>query len=333
MRILITGGGTGGHLAIAEAVARECRKRKFDTIYVGSQQGQDRTWFAHTTLFDATYFLPSSGVVNKRGIKKFIALKNIALLALQAKKIIQQHRIDAVLSVGGYSAAPAAIAALLTKTPLFIHEQNAVMGKLNTLLAPFAKRIFCSFLPPYDPYPVRSQFFATQRIRSKVSTVLFLGGSQGAQQINDLAMQLAPTLHEHKIAIIHQTGKRDYDRVHQFYTKHAIPATYFAFSNELANFFAQADLAISRAGASTLWELAANALPAIYLPYPYAANNHQYHNATFFVQRNCGWLYDSFQQILAILHQDLSIYSKNLATLARPDGTQYIVDTLLQAIK
>ncbi len=333
MNLLITGGGTGGHLAIAKAVALECPNYNITPIYIGSIRGQDRKWFEGSTLFKATYFLPTKGVVDKKGIQKIIALKDTLVLAQKAKSIIQSHNIDAILSVGGYAAAPASIAAIISKIPFFIHEQNAIMGRLNKLLSPFAKRVFCSFTPPYDPYPVRPIFFATQRIRTQVTTILFLGGSQGAQQINDIALTLAPHLVKRGIHIIHQTGKRDYERVHNFYASNDIAATYFAFSHNLEKYIAQADLAVSRAGASTLWELAANGLPALYLPYPFAANNHQYYNAAFFVQRQGGWFYTDPQQVLKLLEKDLSSYSKNLLALAQPDGAKHILTTLQYFIK
>ncbi len=326
MRVAITGGGTGGHLAIAKAVAQELAKRGTKAIFIGSENGQDRAWFANDDTFAASYFLPSSGVVNKKGLQKLATLGSIMRQAWRARALLRAHKIDAVLSVGGYSAAPASFAAVFG-TPLFIHEQNAHMGALNRLLAPFSKRLFCSFLPPYDPYPVRDEFFAKRRIRSHVRTIIFLGGSQGAMQINDIAMELAPRLHAQGIRIIHQTGKCDYERMKNFYQKERIEADCFAFDHRLVDKIAAADLAISRAGASTLWELAANALPAVFVPYPYAAGNHQYHNAKFLVEKNAGWLWEGID-IETIIQEGVEPQSQTLATLAKPQGAAFIVDTM-----
>ena len=252
----------------------------------------------------------------------------VAKNSIKATNILQKHEIDAVISVGGYSAAPASFAAILKKTPLFIHEQNAVKGKLNQILTPFAKRIFCSFAPPYDPYPVRSIFYRTRRIRKKLRTVIFLGGSQGAKEINDLALQWATKLQEKDIKIIHQTGKNDYERVKRAYEMMKIEADIFPFEPNIAEKIAQADLAISRSGASTLWELATNLLPAIFLPYPYAAADHQRFNALFLHNRNAGMLYDA-QSIEDIFELDLESISRNLLPLSRPEGAKKIVEEIL----
>lgn len=332
MKIAITGGGTGGHLSIAQAIAHELTHRGTKAIFIGSTNGQDRQWFAHSKLFAATYFLPSSGVVNKKGVHKLPAIASIIRQAWHARRLLRMHTIDAVMSVGGYSAAPASIAAILSGIPLFIHEQNASMGSLNRLLSPFAKRLFSSFFPPYDPYPVREEFFAKRRIRSHVHTIIFLGGSQGAMQINDIAMQLAPWLSTKGIHIIHQTGKNDYERIKNFYHAQKIKVDCFAFDPNLADKIAAADLAISRAGASTLWELAANALPAIFVPYPYAAGNHQYHNAAFLVKCGAGWLWGDVD-VQSIIHCGVEKQSRTLTSLTHPHGAAFIVDEMKRLIQ
>ena len=174
MKIVITGGGTGGHLSIVKSLKEELNKKGVKPIFIGSTSGQDRDWFKEDEGFEKRYFLNSSAVVNKKGIKKFSSLLNIFKLSYECRKIFKKEEVKAVISVGGYSAAPASFAAIFTKTPLFIHEQNAVMGRLNKILSPFAKRVFCSFLPPYDPYPTQNIFFETQRVREKVKNIIFL---------------------------------------------------------------------------------------------------------------------------------------------------------------
>lgn len=330
MRILITGGGTGGHLAIAKSIKEDLNKRGFEPIFVGSEVGQDRLWFENEGGFSQKFFLPTQGVVNKKGFKKFSALWQILQTSEKVREILAQNDIDAVFSVGGYAAAPASIAAIRTKTPLYIHEQNAITGRLNKLLSPFAKRVFSSFAPPYDPYPVAERFFATRRLRKKLRTILFLGGSQGAKQINDIAIALAPHLQKRNIAIIHQTGKKDFHRVKEAYESIGIEAEVFDFRTDLPTFFAQADLAIARAGASSLWELSANALPTIFVPYPYAANNHQYFNAKFLVEKEAALLFTSIQETLELLDTiDLTSMSQKLLHIAQPGGAKRIVDTIV----
>ena len=330
MNILISGGGTGGHLAIAKSIKEELNKRGMKPIFIGSEYGQDRFWFEEDRGFKEKFFFPTQGVVNKKGVKKLQSLWHIAQLSKRAHNIIKTYKIDAVLSVGGYAAAPASFAALFSKTPLYIHEQNAIMGRLNKLLAPFAKRVFSSFTAPFDPYPVAEEFFSTQRVRKELQTIIFLGGSQGAKQINDIALSLAPHLQKMGINIIHQTGKQDFTRVEQAYKKMGIQAHIFAFSPNLASLFSQADLAIARAGASTLWELSANALPTIFVPYPYAANNHQYFNAKFLVDKRAALLFNSVEETLDIIRTiKLQPLSQRLIELTKPNGSRFIVDTIL----
>ncbi|WP_281950296.1 UDP-N-acetylglucosamine--N-acetylmuramyl-(pentapeptide) pyrophosphoryl-undecaprenol N-acetylglucosamine transferase [Nitrosophilus kaiyonis] len=337
MNIVITGGGTGGHLSIVKALKEEFNKKNIKPIYIGSTHGQDIDWFENDDGFSQKYFLESSGVVNKKGIKKIKSLFNILNLSMKCKKIFQEKDIKAIISVGGYSAAPASFAATFSNRALFIHEQNAVYGRLNKILSPFSKRVFCSFLPPYDPYPVSDIFFDTKRVRENIKTVIFLGGSQGAKEINDIALKIAPKLHERGINIIHQTGKKDFVRVKKEYEKLKIDADIFDFDKNIFQKMQKADFAVARAGASTLWELASNLLPTIFIPYPYAANNHQFFNAKFLEKQNCAFLYDrdkDYSQILDVIEkQDISKISKNLEKIVKKDGAKKIVEEILDSIK
>jgi len=334
INILITGGGTGGHLKIAKVIKDELNKRGIKPVYIGSTLGADKAWFENDEGFSARYFMPSSGVVNKKGIGKINSLLHIIKLSFQAKKLLKKHNIKAVFSVGGYSAAPASFAAVLGNTALFIHEQNAHIGSLNKLLKPFSRRFFNTFLYK-DPYPVEDVFFETSRIRKELKSVIFLGGSQGALAINDLALKLAPHLKEKNIDIIHQTGKKDFQRIKKFYTQNNIDADVFDFDKNLAEKISNADFAISRAGASTLFELTANLIPSLFIPYPYAAGDHQYYNAKFLADKQAGFVIrqneidtDKIKQI--IFNSDLEQISKKLAIINKKEGAKFIVDEILK---
>ena len=148
MVIAISGGGTGGHLIIAKNLAAHLAKQGIRAIFIGSNRGQDRAWFENSELFARTYFLQSSGVVDKKGFAKLASLLNILRLSLAARKILKQNGVRALISVGGYSSAPASIAAILSRVPFFIHEQNAVCGRLNRLLRPFARAFYRSSAKP-----------------------------------------------------------------------------------------------------------------------------------------------------------------------------------------
>ena len=333
INIAITGGGTGGHLKIAKVIKNELNKRGIEPIYIGSITGQDRNWFANEDGFSAKYFLNSSGVVNKKGLNKIKSFTNIIKLSFEARDILKKYNITKVFSVGGFSAAPASFAAVISGRELYIHEQNAHIGSLNKILKPFSKKFFNTFLYN-DPYPIDDIFFESARIRKKINTVIFLGGSQGASFINDLALKLAPELQKRNINIIHQCGKKDYEKVKNFYETNNIQADFFDFDKNLVEKIKKADLAISRAGASSLFELTANQLPAIYIPYPYAAKDHQYHNAKFLADKNASFVFRQNeitpQKILEILNTDLEEYSQNLAKINRKNGSKIIVDELLK---
>lgn len=395
--IVITGGGTGGHLAIARALAQELHKREIPAIYIGSLYGQDQMWFGQklessgldsslasksSELFQECYFLNTSGVVNKKGFKKLASIYAQLRAMWGVRKIFARHGVQAVISVGGFSAGPASLAAIMLRKPLFIHEQNAIQGRLNSLLAPFAKAVFNSFHPPFPPYPIKQEALQSRRIRTEFQSIIFIGGSQGAKAINDLALQAAPKLLARGIRIIHQCGERDLDRVRQAYMEldssllepresaeleskrldsssaqepsTAPRLTLFSFDKDLIKHLDKADICIARAGASSIWENAALSLPTIYIPYPYAANNHQYHNASYFTRQGLGLMIteqelrklDSspkeslesaldlakFFALLSQLESNLAKISTALSQTITTNGAELIITDIMQTL-
>lgn len=386
--IAITGGGTGGHLAIARALAQELKRREIPVIYIGSLYGQDQMWFgdqarsvakspardsaqqdvgaeslpiqsldsrAESTtpessnpqnpLFEACYFLNTFGVVNKRGLKKLQALWAQVRALVQVRAVFARHNVRAVISVGGFSAGPASIGAIVFRRTLFIHEQNAIKGTLNTLLSPFATRVFSAFTTPATPYPLQLATKEHARIRTEFRHIIFIGGSQGARAVNNLALAIAPILLEHGIAITHQCGDKELLRVKEAYENLGIAdsITLFGFDRNLIAHLACADICVGRAGASSVWENAALGLPTLYIPYPYAAKNHQYHNARYFVQKGLGKLVleedlqetnpeDLAKQILAVLApivDNIESISQGLLALSAQNGAQMIIDEVI----
>ena len=340
--IVICGGGTGGHLAVAKALNEELISRGCRTIFVGSSSGQDKMWVENDAAFSEKFFLPSSGVVNKKGLGKLFSLFNILKLAFKCRKIFKTYAVKAVVSVGGYSAAPAAFAAIISRTPLFIHEQNAVIGNLNKLLKPLAKGFFSSYFKPVFSYPVAERFFSATRLRSELKTVIFLGGSQGAAAINSLALKLAPVFKQKGVKIIHQCGKNAFESLQEEYKKLGLSSDeleLFDFDPKIELKMSRADLAISRAGAGTLWELTANALPSVFVPYPHAANNHQVFNAKFLVDQNLakfcfqkGGDIDADEMLNLINGMDISRISSKLSRQIDNGGARKIVDEILKDI-
>jgi len=356
MSILMTGGGTGGHLAIIRAVKEAIILRHTSTssvntqesynetlaepaevIYVGSTKGQDKQWFEHDDDFSEKYFFDTRGVVNQGGLGKIKSLFMMGGATLKAIKLIRKHKAKVVFSVGGFSAAPMAFAAKLTRTPLVIHEQNAALGSLNKLLKPYATHFISSYLEesPIQAYPIKEVFFSNAHLRKEVKTIIFLGGSQGAKAINTLALSIAPQLKEKGIRIIHQAGVNNVEEVEKAYADLGIEAEVFGFTTKLASYMNEADFAIARSGASTLWELSATAVPTLYIPYPYAASDHQYHNAQFLVEKNLAWIMRENEidneKVLALLEEDLAMVSQGLMKIVEKEGSQKIA-TLLKEI-
>jgi UDP-N-acetylglucosamine--N-acetylmuramyl-(pentapeptide) pyrophosphoryl-undecaprenol N-acetylglucosamine transferase len=329
MTILITGGGTGGHLAIAKSLRDAAIKAGHSAIFVGSTSGQDRGWFEGDMLFEGVHFLQTSGVVNKKGVAKIGALALSVKATLNALLLVR--KADCVLSVGGFSAAPASFAAVLLRKPFYIHEQNATPGRLNRVLRPFSKAFYSSYEATslLKDYPVRESFFAGARVREKVKTVIFLGGSQGARFINELALKIAPLLRDKGIRIIHQAGKSELAKVNDAYKELGISAELFDFRPDIDALMQESDLAVSRSGASTLWELCASGLPALYIPYPHAAADHQFYNAKFLAEKNASWLCrqeeDPYLLLLRLLDLDMKAHSECLRELIRPNGAELII--------
>jgi len=332
MSIIMTGGGTGGHLAIIKAVKEHLKGEAL--VYIGSSKGQDKEWFEEDDDFSHKYFFDTRGVVNQGGLGKVKSLFMMGSAMVKAIKLIRKHKAKVVFSVGGFSAAPMAFAAKLTRTPLVIHEQNAALGSLNKLLKPYATHFISSYLEesPLKAYPIKKVFFDNAHVRTEVKTIIFLGGSQGARAINALALEMAPKLKEKGIKIIHQAGVNNIEEVQKEYTSLGLEAEVFGFTTKLAAYMNEADFAVARSGASTLWELSATAVPTLYIPYPYAAKDHQYYNAQFLVEKNLAWLMRegeiAIPKVLSLLDENIEKMSHGLMDIVEKEGSQKIAKLL-----
>ena len=335
--VVITGGGTGGHLKVADAFIDEFTKRGISVIFIGSSNGQDKQWFEKDKRLKAAYFLDTKGVVNKNTLGKVTSLLNIISKTNYCLGLFSKYNVKTVISVGGFSAAAATFASIVKLgCKLYIHEQNSVMGTLNKVTSRFATEVFSSFdeKSMIKDYPVSKEFFELGRIRNKVDTVAFFGGSQGAVAINDFALKLAPKLNEMGINIIHQAGKNDYQRVKEEYERLNIDADVFDFTKDIPAKMEKADFAVSRAGASTLWELCANCLPTFFIPYKHAASDHQYYNAKdlkdkglCFLQREGDLKEEDF---FNAINSDIHDISKGLTSSISSNAVALICNIIVQ---
>ncbi|MFY9094102.1 glycosyltransferase, partial [Aliarcobacter butzleri] len=183
-------------------------------------------------------------------------------------------------------------------------------------------------------YPVSKIFFDLSRVREEVKTVAFFGGSQGAICINDFALKVAPKLNDMNIRIIHQTGKNDFERVKKEYEKLNIKVDVFDFSKDIPLKMQNADFAVSRAGASTLWELCANCLPTFFIPFKYAAGDHQYFNAKALKDKNLCFLQREEEldekYFFEAINSNINKMSIDLKNSIKPDAILLIVNKILE---
>jgi UDP-N-acetylglucosamine--N-acetylmuramyl-(pentapeptide) pyrophosphoryl-undecaprenol N-acetylglucosamine transferase len=293
MKLLIAGGGTGGHLfpAIAIAQAVKAEDPDADVLFVGTRHGIE-TRLISETGFPIRY-------ISARGMRKTGLLNNIlGALELpvgifQSLAIIREFRPTFVLGVGGYASGPTLTAAVLLRVPNAIQEQNSVMGTTNRILFRFVDRIFTSWEDTEPSPPTAKTFLAGNPVRSDLLQdesphedteelhVLVFGGSRGARSINLAVSEnlgvLAPLAD--KIRFLHQTGLGAAEDVKRSYDRSGIRAEVLEFIREMGSAYRWADLVVCRSGAGSLAELTSLGKPAIVVPYPYAIGNHQMRNA------------------------------------------------------
>jgi UDP-N-acetylglucosamine--N-acetylmuramyl-(pentapeptide) pyrophosphoryl-undecaprenol N-acetylglucosamine transferase len=324
-RLLIAASGTGGHLFPAIALARQLPDHKIEWLGTANR--------LETTLVPDDYLLNTIAV---EGFQQKLSLKTLKIASsflasiFQTQKLIKEHQIDAVFTTGGYIAAPAILAAKLQKKPAIVHESNYIPGKVTKFLSQRCNVVALGFagtaqyLPKTTTVhvgtPVRSQFLTPQPLSLDIPddavVILVVGGSQGAVAVNRLVRQAALPWLELGAYIVHLTGKNDPDLdslKHPNYI--ALP-----FSNNMAGLLQRANLAISRAGAGTITELAFTGTPAVLIPYPYAAEDHQTYNAKEFKEAGAAVVYQQSELTAKILQEQV------LEWLRSPEKLQEMAD-------
>ena len=299
MKIVIAGGGTGGHVFPGIAIARAFKEMQDNTevVFIGTAHGIESS-IVPKEGFDIR-LIRAEGIA---GMNIFRAACNACKIPLSLKDsyaVLKEIRPDMVLGVGGYCSGAAVLTAVMMGIPTMIHEQNSVPGHTNKLLGRFVDTVTATyheslgFFPKDKTYltgnPIRQEILKGDRERGYnffsldkgLFTVFVFGGSRGASSINRAVSEALVYLEgfKDKIQFLHQTGERDFNGVRDFYRMRGFKGTVVPFAHNMADAYAAADLVVSRAGATTLAELTACGKAAILIPYPYAANNHQEHNA------------------------------------------------------
>jgi UDP-N-acetylglucosamine--N-acetylmuramyl-(pentapeptide) pyrophosphoryl-undecaprenol N-acetylglucosamine transferase len=299
MKVIIAGGGTGGHLFPGIALATHITKKypSSKVIFVGTEKGLEAKVIPN--LGYELKLISASGFVGKSINEKVKSLLKLLKSISECKSIISSFLPDIVFGVGGYASLPMVFTATLKKIPSIIIEQNTVPGLANKILGKFVDAIAITYSETMDYFPKEKVYLTGTPIRNDVLSgvrekalrifnledgkmnLLIFGGSLGARKINKAVTEgLNYLFHlKDKIQIIHQTGEMDYEWVEREYKKHSFRATVLPFIYDMAEAYALADLIICRAGASTVAEITALGKASILIPYPYAAYNHQEINA------------------------------------------------------
>lgn len=357
-RYFITGGGTGGHIYPAIAVANALLDDEI--FYIGNPKNLE-----YDVVKKSGYtFLPVSvsAMPRKISLRLFKFLWQLFVSVLNCCYYIRKYKPDAVFGTGGYVSAPALIAALILGVPYMMHDSDAQPGIVSRKLAFGAKCISvafesaCKFLNNDNCFvngnPIRLEFQVLSKETARKNleledktTVCIMGGSQGARSINDASVAILKSLFkDFDIQIIFQTGKKNYDRVLEqlmkIYpdynmNKNLIVKPYF---DDMVSVLKASDIAVSRSGSLSIFEICASGIAPIYVPYPYAAADHQRKNAKYMVDKGAGLYIDDSEINSKILYETIAELlrdSKKLKTmqekslsLAHFDGTERIVEHL-----
>lgn len=351
--VLITGGGTGGHVFPGLAAAAELMTRGARVRWLGTQGGMEAQLVPEAGI--ALDFLEVSGMRGKRRSEQLLAPLRLLCAVGQALRLLRRLRPACVLGTGGFVAGPGALAAWLLRVPIVVHEQNAVAGTTNRLLARLARHILLGLPGPFAGNarvqlvgnPVRAAIAALpapqQRLagRDGALRVLVLGGSQGARVLNEtVPAALALLEPERRPEVRHQCGKTQLAACTENYRQSAVEARISAFIDDMAAAYAWADLVVCRAGALTLSELAAAGVPALLVPLPTAIDDHQSANARWLVDAGAAiviaqrdftpaWLAGELQR-LGKARAELLAMAIRTRTAALPDAAARVATICLE---
>jgi UDP-N-acetylglucosamine--N-acetylmuramyl-(pentapeptide) pyrophosphoryl-undecaprenol N-acetylglucosamine transferase len=347
MRAILAGGGTGGHVIPALAIAHELQKRYgAEVLFIGTARGIENR------LVPAAGFelkLVKVGALNKVSLKTRVkTLFDLPRAVWDARRILTEFQPDIVIGVGGYASGPAMLAAIIKGTPTLAFEPNVVPGFANRMVAKKVSGAAVHFEETARFFrnaevtgvPVREAFFqvAGEPTGNADPTLLVFGGSQGANAINQAMVQCLPELSKQipNIHIIHQTGERGFGDARAAYQKSGLSAEVFPFITDMPSFFARADLILCRSGASTVAEITAAGKPAVFVPFPLAADDHQRINAQALERAGAAvvveetrlervWLADTIAALLGDPSR-LQRMSTAARSLAHPDAARDIAE-------
>jgi UDP-N-acetylglucosamine--N-acetylmuramyl-(pentapeptide) pyrophosphoryl-undecaprenol N-acetylglucosamine transferase len=363
MRVMIAGGGTGGHLFPGLAVADEFRSRDASTevVFVGTEYGIEARVIPREGF--PIRFLRAEGLVGVSMGRKVKAVAKIFLSVIDSYRIITSVRPDIVIGVGGYASGTTTLLAFFLSIPTMILEQNSVPGVTNKILGRFVNTVCITYQESISFFPRGKTFLTGNPIRMQILkgsiesayklfslekglfTIFSFGGSSGARSINRAlvdALNYMRDLRE-KIQFLHQTGPRDYESIRDAYRKAGFKGTIAPFIYQMGEAYAVADIVISRAGATTLAELTALGKSSILIPYPYAAGNHQELNARKLREMGAAKMIpdrelngETLARAIRELYMDETMRAdmeRNSRAVGRPDACARVVDIAMSLMK
>ncbi|HEY4241378.1 MAG TPA: undecaprenyldiphospho-muramoylpentapeptide beta-N-acetylglucosaminyltransferase [Kofleriaceae bacterium] len=352
MRLLIAGGGTGGHLFPGVALAEELRARDpaAPVRFVGTRRGIEARVLPE--LGWELSFIEVSGLKTVGALGALRGLFRLPRSLWQARRVVKEFRPDAVIGVGGYASGPVVLMARLRGIPTGICEQNSIPGLTNKLLARVVRRIFLAFQQTSRFFSAKKVMLTGNPVRRELLqrllaaraaahdgpvSILVSGGSLGAVAVNALAADALIALSkELPLSITHQTGEKGLADTRATYAAAGVPATVVPFIKDMASAYAAADLVIGRAGATTVAELAIAGVPAVFIPYPTAADDHQTHNAREMADAGAALVFAQSEltpaKLAAAVRPILTdpakrrVMADSMRTLAKPDAAKVIID-------
>jgi UDP-N-acetylglucosamine--N-acetylmuramyl-(pentapeptide) pyrophosphoryl-undecaprenol N-acetylglucosamine transferase len=349
-RVVFAGGGTGGHIYPAVAVAQEIsrRRRGMEVVFVGTGSAfEKRVVEGHGFRLLS---VSSRGFLGRSPAAKLGALFRTGVGVFQSIRILWELKPRVVVGVGGFASAPVVGAAILLRVPTMIQEQNFSAGLANRILARWVDRIAVSFEETKEQLggrgevtgnPVRAEFSAVKtKPRGTVLSLLVFGGSQGARAINERMVEALPRLSHLRLGlkIVHMTGEKDREKVEAAYQESRLDAQVVAYLDRMAEEYARADLVICRAGATTVAELTACQKASILIPFPEAAADHQRQNAEKLQQAGAAVMLEESEldgerlareiEALAASPERITTMERAAGRLARPDAAARVADLL-----
>ena len=340
--ILIMAGGTGGHIFPGLAVAEQMRAAGWDVVWMGARGGMEERLVPKHGYRAA--WIRAKAARGKGIVQKLLLPANLLYSFWESARHIRKLRPNVVLGLGGYVAFPGGMMASLWNRPLALHEQNAIPGLANKVLAQISDKVMAGFPQAlkgaeWTGNPVRAEIAAIPSPEVRFAgrqgplKILVVGGSLGAQALNE-AMPKALALLDNRPTVVHQSGEKHLDALRKHYQEAGVQGELVAFIDDMARRYAEADLVICRAGAVTIAELSAGGMASLLVPFPHAVDDHQTANGKFLAERGAALLLqqrDLTPQTLAQLIQGLDRgrlldMAQKARALGKPDAARVVAE-------